>query len=52
VTSQLSPVGKLTLILLMYVGRIGPLSAAAALARPPQRGLGEIRYAHEEVVLG
>jgi len=50
VTGDLSDPGKVAIILLMYLGRIGPLTFAAALALPRRRG--EFRYAHEEVVVG
>jgi trk system potassium uptake protein TrkH len=52
VTPELSAPGRWLTILLMYVGRVGPLTfaAAIALARPTPRG--EFRYAYEEVVVG
>lgn len=51
-TPLLSESGRLLLILLMYVGRVGPLTFAAAIAlsRPSSRG--EFRYAYEDVVVG
>lgn len=51
-TGDLSVAGKWVVILLMYIGRIGPLTFAAAIAlksRPSDR---EFRYAYEEVVIG
>lgn len=51
-TAALQPEGKLFTILLMYLGRVGPLTLAAAVAlRPPQR-TSAFRYAHENVVIG
>ncbi len=51
VTSELSPMGRIIIIGMMYVGRIGPLVIAAALARPAQV-TGKFRYAYEEVAIG
>jgi trk system potassium uptake protein TrkH len=51
VTTELSTPGKLLITLLMYLGRVGPLTFAAAIAlRVAARG--EFRYAHEDVVIG
>ncbi|QDT16246.1 TrkH family potassium uptake protein [Alienimonas californiensis] len=51
VTPHLSPGARWLIIVLMFVGRVGPLSLAAALrarlARP-----GKYRLAHEDVVVG
>jgi trk system potassium uptake protein TrkH len=51
-TGELTPVGKGLTIALMYLGRIGPLTFAAAIAlsRPPLAG--EFRYAYEDVIIG
>jgi trk system potassium uptake protein len=51
-TPDLSPLGRAATILLMFVGRVGPLTFAAAIAlsRPTTRG--EFRYAYEDVVVG
>lgn len=52
VTDELSSAGRLLTTLLMYVGRVGPLSFAAAIAlRDPLPG-GGFRYAYEDVVIG
>jgi trk system potassium uptake protein TrkH len=52
-TAYLSTPGRWLTILLMYVGRVGPLTFAAALAlrgsQPPRR---DFRYAYEDVVVG
>jgi len=52
VTPELSPFGRAITVLLMFVGRVGPLTFAAAIAlnRPSARG--EFRYAYEDVVIG
>lgn len=51
VTADLTSFGKLVVIALMFLGRVGPLSllGALALSGRPQR---PYRYAHEEVALG
>ena len=51
-TQLLDGPGKLLTIVLMYVGRVGPLAIAAALSL---RGFGDskrFRYAYEDVVIG
>jgi len=49
-TSHLQGLGKVFIILTMFVGRVGLLTLAFALARPPQRG--EIVYVDESVMVG
>lgn len=51
ITASLSGIGKGTLILLMFLGRVGPLVFAAALARR-QAGASMFRFAYEEVAIG
>jgi trk system potassium uptake protein TrkH len=51
ITAQLSPAGRMIIIALMFVGRVGPLSFAAALARSIKPS-GQFRYAYEEVMVG
>ena len=50
-TPHLSPLGRLVAVVLMFVGRVGPLAAAAALTQAP-RGGAKFRYAYEEVAVG
>lgn len=50
ITPTLSPVGKLILILTMFVGRIGPLTIALSLAERTSRGV--YRYPQERVIVG
>jgi trk system potassium uptake protein TrkH len=52
VTGDLTPVSKVLTIALMYLGRVGPLTfaSAVALSRPPLAG--EFRYAYEDVIIG
>lgn len=52
ITSDLSVTSRWLTILLMFVGRVGPLTFAAALAiaRPTRNG--KFRFAYEDVVVG
>ena len=52
VTAELSTPGRLIVVALMFVGRVGPLTAAAALSRRDAGGTGVRRFAHEDVVVG
>lgn len=49
-TSELSTYGRWTVSLLMFLGRVGPLTLAAALAR--RAAATRFRYAYEEVMVG
>lgn len=50
-TPHLSPAGRVIVIGMMFVGRVGPLALAAALARRSPVP-GKFRYAYEEVAVG
>lgn len=50
ITSHLHDFGKVIIIIMMFVGRVGLLTMAFSLARPPQRG--EIVYSDEPVMVG
>jgi trk system potassium uptake protein TrkH len=50
ITSQLSTLGKLILVVVMFVGRLGPLSIAVALSGREPRS--KIQYAEENVMIG
>ena len=50
VTGQLSPAGKLTITILMFMGRLGPLTIAYAFLR--MRKVAKYRYAEERVMIG
>lgn len=52
VTGELSAPGRALTILLMYMGRVGPLTFAAAIALARPTSHGEFRYAYEDVVVG
>jgi trk system potassium uptake protein TrkH len=50
ITSGLSPAGKLVIVVLMFIGRLGPLTLGLALAEaPPER---RIEYPAEDVAVG
>lgn len=52
VTPELSTGGRWLTIVLMYLGRVGPLTFAAAITLPKPTPAGEFRYAYEDVVVG
>lgn len=52
VTPTLSEAGRLLTTALMFVGRVGPLTFAAALAVAAERHDVSYRYAYEDVVVG
>jgi trk system potassium uptake protein TrkH len=52
VTGMLSETGKALTVLLMFVGRVGPLTFAAALAVAAGQQKVAYRYAYEDVVVG
>lgn len=52
VTGDLSNTGHFTTIVLMFVGRVGPLSFAAALVRRYAATSAPYRYAFEDVAIG
>lgn len=51
-TGGLTSLGKWTIILLMYMGRVGPLTVAAAISMRPETASEEFRYAYEDVIIG
>ena len=52
VTPTLSGPGRLLMVLLMFVGRVGPLTFAAALVLRRDRSRASYRYAYEDVAVG
>ncbi len=50
ITPDLTPGGKLVVIVLMFVGRLGPLCLAMHLARPPSQP--RVSYPEQEVSMG
>ena len=51
-TSTLTPEGRWVATVLMFLGRVGPLTFAAALARRRASSVAQLRYAYEDVVVG
>jgi trk system potassium uptake protein TrkH len=49
-TAELTPIGRLVITGLMFVGRVGPISLAAAMAVAGERRA--YRYAYDEVAVG
>ncbi|MFQ5747128.1 MAG: TrkH family potassium uptake protein [Gemmatimonadota bacterium] len=52
VTPALTPEGRLVIILLMFVGRVGPLAVVSSMAAARSRREIHYRYAREDVVIG
>jgi trk system potassium uptake protein TrkH len=52
VTGDLTTTGRLITVVLMFMGRVGPLTVVAAMSRPTRRIAGGFRYAHEDVPIG
>jgi trk system potassium uptake protein TrkH len=50
VTPTLGPVGRLLIVVLMFVGRLGPLTVASALVR--ERPVNDWRHPEEDVMVG
>ncbi len=50
ITGNLNTIGKLLIIMLMIIGRIGPLSMAYAIAKTQTKY--QLEYAEEEVMIG
>jgi len=52
ITPDLSSIGKITVILTMFSGRVGPLTIAFALAQRQRRNRGKLRYPEEKILVG
>ncbi|KAB3535415.1 Trk family potassium uptake protein [Alkaliphilus pronyensis] len=52
ITSELSPLGRVIIIIAMFIGRLGPLTIAFALARQSRKYKGTIRYPEEKIMVG
>ncbi|MCM3568499.1 TrkH family potassium uptake protein [Neobacillus mesonae] len=50
-TGDLSPAGRILITIMMFIGRLGPLTMAFALARRSNK-LSKIRYAEEKILIG
>lgn len=51
VTSELGPMGRILLVPLMLLGRVGPLVVLSAIVVQQRRHV-DFRYAHEDVLIG
>jgi len=51
-TATLTVAGKLVITFLMFLGRVGPLTLAAAMAIAGRRRRIHYRHAHETVIVG
>jgi trk system potassium uptake protein TrkH len=49
-TPELSPAGKLIITVCMFIGRLGPLTVALALARPPKKA--KLKRPEEQILIG
>jgi trk system potassium uptake protein TrkH len=49
-TGRLSDAGKILIMLLMFIGRLGPLTISVAIAQREKRA--EVRYAEEQLMIG
>ena len=52
VTSSLDPTGRLVTVLLMFLGRVGPLTFTAAIAHRARHEGPPVSFAREDVVVG
>lgn len=55
ITSQLSMMGKITIIIVMFIGRLGPITMAVALMvrqRDKEKNKSNIQYPKEKVMVG
>lgn len=52
ITSQLSYIGRIVIAVSMFIGRLGPLTVALALASRQKKEKGSIRYPEEKIIVG
>lgn len=52
ITHELSNLGRLVIIFLMFAGRVGPLTITFALARQHKQNKGMIKYPEDKVLVG
>ena len=52
VTGELTVPGRWMTVVLMFIGRVGPLTVAAAMSRQRKNLVGGFRYAYEDVAVG
>lgn len=51
-TPNLSPAGRVIIIISMFAGRVGPLTLILALARNAQKNKGHIKYPEDRIIVG
>jgi trk system potassium uptake protein len=49
---NLTPAGRIIIILCMFAGRVGPLSLVLALARSANKNKGHIKYPEDRIMVG
>ncbi len=52
ITPYLSPIGRVIIIIAMFMGRIGPITIVIALARKQHQNKYQIQYAEEQIIVG
>ena len=52
ITPALSSVGKIAIILTMFIGRVGPLTLAFVLSQKKNKRAGQIKYPDERIMIG
>ncbi|SET49734.1 trk system potassium uptake protein TrkH [Natronincola peptidivorans] len=52
ITDELSTIGRLIMIFMMFAGRVGPLTIAYALARQQKKNKGIIKYPEGKILVG
>lgn len=52
VTATLSATGRILIVLLMFVGRVGPLALVSAMTQAGKRAPSSFRYGEEQVIIG
>ncbi|AOY78335.1 TrkH family potassium uptake protein [Clostridium formicaceticum] len=52
ITSELTTLGRMVIIFMMFAGRVGPLTIAYALARQQRKNKGIIKYPEGKIIVG
>lgn len=52
ITPELSVAGRVIVMMMMFIGRLGPLTVAFALANKLRKNNGKIRYPEENILVG
>lgn len=52
ITSSLTIIGKITIIIAMFIGRLGPITMAVALTMRQGRDKGSVQYPEEKILVG